>query len=141
MVSGLDALPRCENDGAKFHLRRNWLALLRPALAVSADPCDHSELPDAHAAIGIEEGAVVAERDAAVGSAAGAEHVGVSEQATAAVNRVLAADRVEPERRHAVEQRLPRRQFVDVWRRHAAHADARGMGIVLIGAQAGMRLE
>ena len=41
----------------------------------------------------------------------------------ASVDRLLAADRVQPQRRHAVKQRLARRQLVEMRRRHAAHPD------------------
>src|ERR1700676_3361598 len=46
----------------------------------SLHPCDHREPLDALIAEGIEEGVVILERDAAVGVAVRAQHVGVREQ-------------------------------------------------------------
>src|ERR1700722_12816948 len=69
----------------------------------SVDPCNHGQPLNALVAIGIEEGVVIAERHAAVGIAVGAEHVGMREQAGSAVYRLLAANGIEPQRRHAVE--------------------------------------
>src|SRR5581483_12445736 len=50
----------------------------------SLHPRDHGELADALVAIGVEKGVVVAERDAAIGSAAGAKHERMRQQAVAA---------------------------------------------------------
>src|SRR5439155_11505962 len=72
----------------------------------------HREAADALALVGIEERVVIPERDAAVGLTTGPEHVGVREQPVAAVDFFLAADRRQPQRRHAVKQRLAQLQFV-----------------------------
>ena len=63
------------------------------------------------------------------------------EQAVAAKDLVFAADRIETQRRHAVEQRLARLHVVDVRRRHALHPDMRRARVVHLGAEPGMRLE
>src|SRR5438445_9291711 len=91
------------------------------ALPASIELADDGKAPDALVLVGIEEGVIIPERHAAVGLTGAAEHVGMREQAVAAKNLVLAADRIEPQRRHAVEQRLARREIVDVRRRHALH--------------------
>ena len=50
----------------------------------SVDVRHHGESPDIAAGVGLQEGAVVLERHAAVGITVRAEHVGVGKQATAA---------------------------------------------------------
>ena len=92
-------------------------------------------------AVGVQERVVIPERDAAVGIAVGAEHVGVRQQAAAAEDRLLAADRFQPQRRHAVKQRLARLEFVDMRRRGAAHPDLDEARIVELGAEARMRFQ
>src|SRR5215475_9234727 len=87
-----------------------------PQMTTQLDLHDDRELLDALVAIGVQEGVVILERHAAVGIAVGAEHVGMREQADTAIYSIIAADRIEPQRRHAVEQRLARLQFVDVRR-------------------------
>ncbi|GCC48249.1 hypothetical protein chiPu_0032452, partial [Chiloscyllium punctatum] len=105
------------------------------------DPREHREAADALVAVGVEERVVVLERDATVGVAVRTEHEGVREQAVAVEDLALAADRIEPQCRHAVEQRLARLEFVNVRRRHADHLQMRGSGIVEPRAETRMRLE
>jgi hypothetical protein len=106
-----------------------------------ADGIDDDELTHLAAQEGLQEGVVVAERDAAVRIAAGPKHIGVGEQAGAAEDRARAADRVKADGAHAVEQRFAHAQIVDMRRRHAAHAQVGVIRIVAHGAEAGMRLE
>src|SRR4051794_20447543 len=84
--------------GEPPQLRRQRLLHLR----------QHREAADALVLVGVEERIVVRERDAAVGLAARPEHVAVREQSIAAVDFFLAAERRQPQRRHAVKQRLAR---------------------------------
>ncbi len=101
---------------------------------------DHEAL-DLAAQEGLKEPVVVAERHAAVRIAARTQHVGVRQQADAAVDRLAAADRREPDRPHAVEQLLALGQIVGAGRRRPAHPHVDEAGIVQALAEAGMRLQ
>src|ERR1700738_1150034 len=92
-------VPGMTNDSATASLHPSY----KITAPVSLHPCHHRQPPDALVVIGVEEGVVVLEGHAAVGIAVGAAHVGVREQAAAPVDRVLAADRGQPQRRHAME--------------------------------------
>ena len=58
----------------------------------------HRETADALILVGIEEGVVILERDAAVGLSARPEHVAVGEQSLAVEDLVLTTDRRQPQR-------------------------------------------
>src|SRR5262245_38341574 len=96
---------------------------MRRSRGQSLDPGNDGELSDALVAVGTEEGAIVLERHAAVGIAVWPEHIAVREQAAAAVDGVLAADRVETQGGNRVEQSLAGRKIVNVRRSHAVHSD------------------
>src|SRR5258708_12890175 len=82
----------------------------------SFHPCYHGEALDALVAVGIEEGVVVLERNAAVGIAVRTQHVSMREQAPASEDRVLATAGGQPHPRHPVKQRLARRHLIDIRR-------------------------
>src|SRR5258708_14590372 len=105
MDSGLAPSGAARKDGREYATSGCQTRTIR---ARSLHPCHHREPLDALIAVGVEEGVVIPERDAAVGIAVGSEHEAVREQAAAAIDRVLAADRGQPQRRHAVKQRLAR---------------------------------
>src|SRR5665213_3888450 len=113
-------------------------AALELALAPPLQVRDDGEPAHALVAIGIQEGAVIPERDAAVGSAVGAKHESMRKQPGASVDRPFAADGIEPQRGYAMKHRLARLQVVQMRRRDAAHPDAGGMRIVEAGAETGM---
>src|SRR5882672_10436572 len=110
-------------EGGAFTLCAGLTYNCVPALPRSVQPRDHGQALDLAVLVGVQERVVVLERNAAVGIAVGAEHVGMGEQTAPSVDRILAADGYEPQRRNAVEQRLPRLQVVDVRRRRARHLD------------------
>src|ERR1700733_3810202 len=89
---------------------------------------------------GLEEGVVVAERDAAARVPIGAKHVGVGQKATAAEHAGLVHG-YQPDRFHAVEQGLARFQVIDIDRRGALHAFVGVTRIVEHAAAARMRFQ
>src|ERR1700759_4009675 len=98
---GFCRLPKGFMAALKQKTRRPSLPVRdsRPMLTTcdrSFDSRQNRELADAMVAVGVEEGVVIAERDAAIGIAIRAEHVGVREQAFAAEDRLFAADRGQP---------------------------------------------
>src|SRR5258708_37624538 len=101
----------------------------------SLHPCHNGQPLDPLIPVGIQKRIVVLERNAAVGIAVRAEHVGMREQTGASEDRVLAADRGQPQRRYPVKQRLARRQLVNMRRRRAEHSDADVTRIVELAAE------
>jgi hypothetical protein len=83
----------------------------------SLDPGDDGEFSDALVVIGAEEGIVVLEGDAAVGIAVRPEHVRMREQPGAAVDRFLATDRRQPQRRETAPRAASIRRCVAASRR------------------------
>ena len=125
-----------DGDAGGRHLRRRC-----GRSAGSGHAADDDDLLDVAALEGLQKRIVVAERDAAVGVAARPEHERVGEQALAAVDHLVAADRRQPDRGDAVEQTFAQLQVVDVRRGDAFHLDVGRARIVELGAEAGMRLE
>ena len=70
----------------------------------SVQPGDHDQPLDLAVAIGVEEGFVIAERDAAIGIAARPKHEPMGEETDAA--KRIAVDRHQPQRRDTMEQLL-----------------------------------
>src|SRR3954451_2849096 len=132
-------LPYLLARGEKLQIAEMLRKMVMPSQGVtraSIELGDHREPADALVLVGVEERVIVLEGYAAVGLAGAAEHEGVREQAVAAENLLFAADRIEPQRRHAVEQRLARLQIVDVRRCHALHPHMRVARIVHLRAEA-----
>jgi hypothetical protein len=101
---------------------------------------NHHEALDLPVLVGAQEGVVVLDRHAAVGIAVGTQHVGMREEARAAVDAPL-ADRRQPQRLHAVERVLAQRQLVEVRRGRPAGLLVDVAGVVEPVAEAGMGLE
>ena len=98
----------------------------------SAEDAGRSVLPSAghddeafHLAsgIGLEKLVILAERDAAVGLSVRPEHVGVGEEAGAAMDGGAAAYRVEAQGAHAVKELFALAEVVGAGRRGAVHPD------------------
>ena len=104
---------------------------------------DRTRYPDLRTVVlvGHSAGAQLVQRYAAVGLTPGSEHEGMREQARPPVDGLLAANRVQPQRRHAVKQRFARGEVIEMRRRYAPHPDARRMRIVERRAEAGMRFQ
>ena len=106
----------------------------------AVQPLDHGEPGDFTPEVSVEELVVVVEGHAAVRLAVGAQHVGVGENAGAAVHPAV-VDRVEADGANAVKQPLAQGERIDVRRRRALHPHVHVAGIVHHGAEAGMGLE
>src|SRR3979490_3353933 len=140
MDSGLGASrrPGMTNDKLKSMASRSTATAAPAKSAIgksprSIQPRDHGQALDLAVPVGVQERVVVLERNAAVGITVGAEHVGMREQTAPPEDRFVAADGSEPQRRHPMEQRLPRLQVVDVWRRRARHLDVGEFGLFEVG--------
>src|SRR6266403_4459456 len=103
MDSGLDASrhPGMTNDnpdgfasngGRSLHAMRGPHYNCVPALPRSVQPRDHGQALDLAVLVGVQERVVVLERNAAVGIAVRAEHVGMREQTAPPEDRFVAAD-------------------------------------------------
>src|SRR5712664_727286 len=123
-------------DGGAFTLCAGLTYNCVPASPRSVQPRYYGQALDLAVLVGVQERVVVLERNAAVGIAVRAEHVGMREQPGPSEDCIVAADRREPQGRHAMKQRLARLQVIDMRRRRSCHFDVDEFGIVEFGAEA-----
>ena len=100
----------------------------------------HHDALDLAAFEGSKKLRIILERDAAIRLAVRPQHIGMRQDAGAAIH-VAVADRGQADRLDAVEQLLAHGQAIGVGGRRAMHAHMHVARIVHLGAEARMRLE